>query len=299
MSTGNPDSIIAAGVLDFAGSGAVHLMGGTAGLAACLAVGARYRRWDKVYIEKGAFKPQSHAWMALGTLMLWFSWLGFNTGSGLQVVGLTETVGLVAVNTVITASSSCVVGLVIARIIEGSFSLPVALNAILSGTVAITSGCAYIDPWAAFVTGVVSGALYVGGSALFLKLHMDDPVDACSVHFINGVWGLLSPGIFATERNIYLVTGKSGFAGLFMGPHGGRTFALQVIAASLYIGWSFTFSICFFMLAKKLGWLRIPIAKEKQMFQERLDELVRKKMHLQADVTAKNIDLGYEAKDEL
>jgi len=90
-STGNPDSIIAAGVLDYAGSGAVHLMGGTAGLAACIAVGSRYKRWDSIYIEKGAFEPQNHAWMSLGTLMLWFSWLGFNSGSGLAVVGKAET----------------------------------------------------------------------------------------------------------------------------------------------------------------------------------------------------------------
>eukprot|EP01126_Amoeba_proteus_P056921 TRINITY_DN7210_c0_g4_i4.p1 TRINITY_DN7210_c0_g4~~TRINITY_DN7210_c0_g4_i4.p1 ORF type:complete len:489 (-),score=79.07 TRINITY_DN7210_c0_g4_i4:446-1912(-) len=272
MSIGNPKPILGVGILDFAGSGVVHLMGGSSALVAAAITGARHKRWDKVYIEKGVFANQSEAWMALGSMMLWFSWFGFNCGSSILIVGYSEIVSLVAVNTVLAPSISCLTGLAAYGLLFRRFSLPVALNCILCGLVAITSGCAYVDPWGGFVIGAVSGPLYVTASRFFTKLKLDDPVDACAVHFSGGVWGIFAPGLLATQRNVMLVTGKNTHWGLFLGG-GGEQLGLQCVALVVMILWSSSWSLLIYLVLSKFSALRLPLSKERQQFQERLDEL--------------------------
>eukprot|EP01126_Amoeba_proteus_P063629 TRINITY_DN8787_c0_g1_i5.p1 TRINITY_DN8787_c0_g1~~TRINITY_DN8787_c0_g1_i5.p1 ORF type:complete len:464 (-),score=63.60 TRINITY_DN8787_c0_g1_i5:372-1763(-) len=277
MSASAKNPILGVGLLDFAGSGVVHLMGGTSSIVAAFMVGARYRRWDKSCVEKGVFGNQSSSWMALGGMILWFSWFGFNCGSSITILGFTETVSLVAVNTVIAPSLSLVTGLLLGRIIYGHLSLVVALNSILCGLVAITSGCAFVDPWGAVIIGVVSGPSYILSNLIFTALKLDDPVEACSVHWTGGIWGIIAPGLLATQHNVKLVTQRSDFWGLFLGG-GGEQLGMQLVAMVVMISWSACWTFLILFILKQVNFLRLPLPKEKQQFQERLDELARQRI---------------------
>ncbi len=181
------------GFLDFAGSGVVHMTGAAAALAGVLLLGPRkgkYGPGGQVNAIPGCNLPLS----ALGTLILWLGWFGFNGGSELMVsnVGEANAVALVFVNTNMAAAGGLVAALLLSRLWFGKADLTMALNGALAGLVAITAEPLTPTPLSATLIGGAGGLLVVGSIVLLDKLKIDDPVGAISVHGVVGIWGLLA-----------------------------------------------------------------------------------------------------------
>jgi Amt family ammonium transporter len=181
------------GFLDFAGSGVVHLCGAAAALAGVILLGARkgkYGSRGQINAIPGCNLPLA----ALGTLILWLGWFGFNGGSELKVsdVGEANAVALVFVNTNMAAAGGLVFALLLSRMWFGKADLTMALNGALAGLVAITAEPLTPEPIAATLIGAVGGLLVVTSIVTLDKLKIDDPVGAISVHGVVGMWGLIA-----------------------------------------------------------------------------------------------------------
>ncbi|MDH3418296.1 MAG: ammonium transporter [Gammaproteobacteria bacterium] len=184
----------AAGFLDFAGSGVVHMCGASAALAGVILLGARkgkYGPGGEVKAIPGANLPLS----ALGTLILWLGWFGFNGGSELMISNVEEAnaVSLVIVNTNMAAAGGLVVALLVSQAWFGKADLTMALNGALAGLVAITAEPLTPTPIVATLIGGVGGLLVVPSIVMMDRVfRIDDPVGAISVHGVVGIWGLLA-----------------------------------------------------------------------------------------------------------
>ncbi len=203
-----------AGFQDFAGSGVVHLCGAAAALAGVLLLGARKGKYGKngqVNAIPGCNLPMA----ALGTLVLWLGWFGFNGGSELKVSDVSEanSVALIFVNTNMAAAGGLVAALLLARAWFGKADLTMALNGALAGLVAITAEPLTPEPLAATLIGAVGGLLVVLSIVGLDKLKIDDPVGAISVHGVVGIWGVLA--VCITNPDSSLVAQLTGIASIF------------------------------------------------------------------------------------
>ena len=203
-----------AGFLDFAGSGVVHLCGAAAALAGVLLLGARkgkYGRKGQVNAIPGSNLPLA----ALGTLILWLGWFGFNGGSELKVSDVSEanSVALVFVNTNMAAAGGLVFALLLSRLWFGKADLTMALNGALAGLVAITAEPLTPEPLMATIIGAIGGLLVVGSIVTLDKLKIDDPVGAISVHGVVGIWGLLA--VCITNEEASLLAQLKGIVSIF------------------------------------------------------------------------------------
>jgi Amt family ammonium transporter len=195
-----------AGFLDFAGSGVVHLCGGAAALAGVLLLGARKGKFGSdgsVRAIPGANLPLA----ALGTLILWLGWFGFNGGSELKVsdVGEANAVARVFVNTNMAAAGGVLAALVTARLWFGKADLTMALNGALAGLVAITAEPLTPSPLLATGIGVIGGALVVASIVTLERVfRIDDPVGAISVHGVVGIWGLIAVCLSNADASLWV-----------------------------------------------------------------------------------------------
>jgi Amt family ammonium transporter len=204
----------------------------------------------------------------LGTFILWFGWYGFNPGSALlsKHAGANEVAALAAVNTTISAGISGMTALFVNLwVLERStgepfFDLKFLMNGALCGLVAITAGCGVTEPWAAAVIGFVAGLLYIVGSKGLVYFRLDDAVDAIPVHLLNGAWGVISVGLFASPRRLLAVYGRDEFVGWFYSVHRGnsnaRLLGVQLIGLMFIIGWVVCIMLPFFIWLDWKGWFR-------------------------------------------
>ena len=184
------------GAVDFAGSGVVHAMGGIIGLAGALVIGPRLGKYVKGRPQ--ALPGHNVPMVVLGTFILAFGWFGFNPGSTLS--GTDLRISFVVVNTML-ASITGAVGAMVVLELKGLKPDPTMMcNGMLAGLVAITAPCAFVDPWAAALIGVIAGVIVVFAVFFFENRGVDDPVGAISVHGVNGLWGVISVGIFANGQ---------------------------------------------------------------------------------------------------
>ena len=211
------------GMIDFAGSGVVHMTGGIASLVASLFVGARKGRFGPNAVR---LEQQSAIFQSLGVLILWVGWYGFNGVSTLAIVGYGGLAAHVMMATTISAATAClsttILGYCHTHIIDPSN----ANNGILAGLVSITAGCATCNLWGAFFTGLIGGPIYYLSSGALVALEIDDVVDAFPVHGCCGCWGVLAAGIFSTEFYYGIAyysddDRKSDCAGVVYGGDGG------------------------------------------------------------------------------
>lgn len=186
------------GYVDFAGSGIVHAMGGAAALAGAMVLGPRLGKFNKDGTANAL--PGHHIPMAmLGTFILLFGWFGFNAASTLAATDVQFAV--VATNTAIAGAFGATVCMLYVMWTSGKPDPSMMANGMLAGLVAITAPCAFVDPWAAAVIGSVAGVLVVLAIGFIEnRLKIDDPVGAIAVHGVNGTWGVLAVGIFATGK---------------------------------------------------------------------------------------------------
>mmetsp|Transcript_380 Transcript_380/g.958 ORF Transcript_380/g.958 Transcript_380/m.958 type:complete len:539 (+) Transcript_380:150-1766(+) len=246
------------GVLDFAGSGVVHIVGGVSGLVGAVLVGPRKDRFNPVTGQPNEMNHANSTLLCLGAFILWFGWYGFNCGSTLMLSGGAANVaGKVAVTTTISAASGCLVAVVISRVFEHTFDIGIALNGILAALVGVTAGCSVLDPWQAFLVGCVSPMVYYGAHVVLLRFQIDDPLDAFPIHGCCGAWGLLSSGIFCTDDNVFL-SGSTNASAPNSACGRGEQFAVQLIAMLAIATWSLALSGFTFWVMRATVGIRVP-----------------------------------------
>jgi len=183
---------------DFAGSTVVHTVGGFIALAGCIALGPRLGRKFK-RDGGGPLPPHDLTMGAIGGVILWFGWYGFNPGSTLSAMDW-EGIGRVAANTTLAA---CAAGLVAVAFVyprSKKWDLGISVNGFLGGLVAITAPCYWVSPSGALVIGAVAGIVVPLGIDFMEWKRWDDPIGAVAVHGFAGIWGTLSIGLFATGK---------------------------------------------------------------------------------------------------
>ena len=188
------------GFHDFAGSCAIHMVGGIAALVGAKILGPRIGKFTKdksgKIVKVNAFPGHNITIGALGVFILWLGWYGFNGAAATSV----DELASIFVTTTIAPAIATVVCMVFTWIKYGKPDISMCLNASLAGLVGITAGCDVLDAFGAIAVGVVSGLLVVFGVWLLdYKLHIDDPVGAVAVHCLNGIWGTIAVGLFATD----------------------------------------------------------------------------------------------------
>ena len=221
------------GVIDFAGSGVVHMTGGVAALVAAKMVGPR-TDW------KRGLPQQSVVYQTLGVLMLWVGWYGFNGVSTLAITGYGGLAAHVMMTTTISAATGCLATTFMGYLIDHVIDTAYANNGILAGLVSITAPCPVVNLWGAFVIGLIAAPVYLGASKSLVFLGIDDVVDAFPVHGACGMWGVIAASLFATEYYYKIAyysddDRASECAGVFYGGDGGALgsaclFVLFIIA---------------------------------------------------------------------
>ena len=246
------------GFHDFAGSCAIHMVGGISALIGAAMLGPRIGKFTKDKSGKitkvNAFPGHNLPIGALGVFILWFGWYGFNgaactSGDQLASVFLTTTVA---------PAVATVVCMIFTWIKYGKPDVSMCLNASLAGLVAITAPCDVTDCLGAIIIGFVSGLLVVFGVWLLdYKLHVDDPVGAVAVHMMNGIWGTIAVGLFATTS----VPGNDTVKGLFYGG-GFKQLGIQLLGFVTVAAWTaVTITIAFVIIKKTIG-LRVTEEEE-------------------------------------
>jgi Amt family ammonium transporter len=182
---------------DFAGSTVVHATGGWAAFIGTILLGPRIGKFGPAG-EPRAIAGHNIPLASLGVFVLWFGWFGFNPGSTVAV-GDGAALSLVAMNTNLAAAAGAVTAMITICILGGKPDLSMTMNGGLAGLVAITAPCAFVEPWAAVVIGLVAGVIVVLGVRLLDRIRVDDPVGAVPVHGMNGIWGTLAVGLFGQE----------------------------------------------------------------------------------------------------
>mmetsp|Transcript_738 Transcript_738/g.1007 ORF Transcript_738/g.1007 Transcript_738/m.1007 type:complete len:483 (-) Transcript_738:200-1648(-) len=242
------------GVIDFAGSGVVHMVGGFAGLVGAIAVGPR-KYFGTPEGEK-VLKGSSDLMAALGVMILWMGWYGFNCGSTLGAAAgdgaYIQLAAKVAVTTTISAAMGAICCMLYSRFVQGYFNLALSLNGVLAGLVSITAPCSVVEPWAAMMIGIIGSFVYISASNLIKVLGVDDPLDAFPIHGVCGVWGVLSVGIFATRSNISRAYSFDNDA-----MTSGNQFGNQLIAVVAIGSWTLVTSSLIFFPLKMAGLLRV------------------------------------------
>ncbi|EOY10825.1 Ammonium transporter 1,2 [Theobroma cacao] len=236
--TRSENLLFGSGVIDFAGSGVVHMVGGIAGLWGALIEGPRLGRFDRAGRS-----------VALR---------GHRYGGGGGYYGQWSAIGRTAVTTTMAGCTAGLTTLFSKRLLVSNWSVIDVCNGLLGGFAAITSGCSVVEPWAAIICGFVAAWVLIGFNILASKWKYDDPLEAAQLHGGCGAWGLLFTGLFATEAYVNEVyPGRPGRPyGLFMGG-GGKLLGAQIIQILVIAGWVTATMGPLFYVLHKMKLLRI------------------------------------------
>lgn len=274
------------GFHDFAGSAAIHAVGGITALIGAIMVGPRLGKYVKDKAGKvkkvNAIPGHSITLGALGCFILWFGWYGFNgaaawDGNSLASIFVTTTIA--------PAVATCVT-MLFTWFKNGKPDVSMCLNGALAGLVGITAGCDALDALGAVIVGIVSGILVVVIVELLdLKLHIDDPVGAVGVHFANGVWGTIAVGLLANPD------APAGLEGLFY-TGSFKLLGIQTLGIIAILAWTAAaMTLTFFIIKKTIG---LRVSKEEEI--KGLDSTEHGLPSAYADFVpaVESIDYGYE-----
>lgn len=246
------------GFHDFAGSCAIHMVGGISALIGAKLLGARIGKFERdengKVVKVNAFPGHNLPIAALGVFILWFGWYGFNGAAATSV----DQLGTIFLTTTVAPALATVICMIFTWLKYGAPDVSMCLNASLAGLVAITAGCDVVDAAGAIIIGLVAGLLVIFG-VWFLDyvLHIDDPVGAVAVHCLNGIWGTIAVGLFATNS----VPGNDDIVGLFYGG-GASLLGIQLTGFLAVTAWTaVTITITFAVIKATLG-LRVTEEEE-------------------------------------
>ncbi len=236
---------------DFAGSTVVHTMGGMIALAGAIVLGPRLGRKFK---RDGGGMPSGHDLniAALGGVILWFGWYGFNPGSTLSAIDA-EGIGRVATNTTLAAAAGGLSAMAWVYPRAKKWDMGITINGFLGGLVAITAPCYWVNSVGAVIIGLVGGIIVVLGIDLLEHRRIDDPIGAVAVHGMAGIWGTWAVGLFAT--------GDYGVDGLFWGG-GAKQLWAQVWGNAVVGGVAFVVAYAMMKAINAVGLLRVSEAGE-------------------------------------
>ncbi len=252
----NPEGwLVVRGFHDFAGSCAIHMVGGISAFIGAAILGPRIGKYkkDKKTGKKVAKAIPGHSLTlgALGCFILWFGWYGFNGAAATT----TDSLASIFLTTTMAPATATVVTMIFTWIKDGKPDVSMSLNASLAGLVAITAPCDCVDALSSVIIGAVSGILVVVAVEFIdKKLHVDDPVGAVAVHMVNGMWGTIAVGLFSN--------GSDGVGkGLFYGG-GFSQLGIQLLGLVCVAAWTaVTMTIVFFVINKTIG-LRVSEEEE-------------------------------------
>ncbi|MGL1904181.1 MAG: ammonium transporter [Fibrobacterales bacterium] len=236
------------GFNDFAGSAAVHAMGGFAALAGAIVLGPRMGKYNEDGTAN-AIPGHNLTLAAVGAFILWFGWFGFNPGSTLAAVGNWEMIGKVATNTFLASAMGGIATMTYTMLRYKTIDITMVINGVLAGLVAITAGCNVVSPNAALFIGLFAGVLVDIAVYAIDKMKIDDPVGAIAVHGVNGTWGAIAVGLFATESGLFY-TGSFSLLGV------------QVLGVGVIALFSFVLTFAILTIMKKTVGIRIPRDEE-------------------------------------
>ena len=253
------------GFHDFAGSCAIHMVGGISALIGAKILGPRIGKFQRdksgKVVKVNAFPGHSIALGALGVFILWLGWYGFNGAAATSM----EQLGSIFLPTTIAPAVATVVCMIFTWIKYGKPDVSMCLNASLAGLVAITAPCDVTDAFGAIIIGAVAGLLVVFGVWLLDHvLHIDDPVGAVAVHCMNGIWGTLAVGLFATDTAPgYSIANASGetLTGAFYGG-GFELLGLQFVGFISVAAWTAVTITITFLVIKAIVGLRVDREEE-------------------------------------
>ena len=253
------------GFHDFAGSCAIHMVGGISALIGARILGPRIGKFKKdksgKVVKVNAFPGHSIALGSLGVFILWLGWYGFNGAAATSM----EQLGSIFLTTTIAPAVATVVCMIFTWIKYGKPDVSMCLNASLAGLVAITAPCDVTDALGAIIIGAVAGLLVVFGVWLLdYVLHIDDPVGAVAVHCMNGIWGTLAVGLFATDTAPgYSIANASGktLTGVFYGG-GFELLGLQLVGFISVAAWTAVTITVTFLVIKAIVGLRVDREEE-------------------------------------
>ncbi|KAK3102396.1 hypothetical protein FSP39_011122 [Pinctada imbricata] len=243
---------------DFAGSGAVHTLSGVAAFVGAAVMGPRIGRFDKETKRPEDIKGHSVPLAALGGFILIFGFLAFNGASQGSISGENDgaIVSIAIKNTVMAGSGGAFTTMFMNRLKlfgDAKWSFGITLNGCLSGMVSICSSCNEVETYSALATGIIGGVAYMIVTWLMLnKLHVDDPLDACAVHFGGGVWGVIALAFFSNEVGIFYHWNADS----------GLQLAWQLVGLLTIIVWTAVLSFIMFYILKKFDLLRVPFILE-------------------------------------
>lgn len=245
----NPNGWLAQrGFNDFAGSSAVHALGGFAALAGAMVLGSRQGKYNADG-SINAIPGHNLTLAAVGAFILWFGWFGFNPGSTLAAVGKWELIGKVATNTFLASAAGGLATMVYTMLRYKKIDITMVINGVLAGLVAVTAGCNVVSHNSAIIIGLVAGTIIDIAVVAIDRLKVDDPVGAIAVHGVNGFFGTIAVGLFAEEKGML----SSGNSDLFL---------TQVLGVSVISLFSFVASYLIFFVMKKTIGIRIKRREE-------------------------------------
>jgi Amt family ammonium transporter len=251
------------GAVDFAGSGVVHAMGGAIALAGAICIGPRIGKY--INGKPQAIPGHNLPMAVVGTFILAFGWFGFNPGSTLS--GTDLRIAHVVVNTMLASVTGALASMVFMMATGKKPDPSMMCNGLLSGLVAITAPCAFVSSWAAALIGAIAGVFVVLSVFFWDKAGIDDPVGAISVHGVNGLWGVISLGIFANgkygagwngvvrEGTDYVVNGADCVRGALYGDFG--QLKAQLLDAAVAAVFGFVMAYVWFKLSNLITPLRV------------------------------------------
>ena len=236
--------------VDFAGSSAIHMVGGLSALIGAIILGPRIGKYVKNKdgsVKVNAIPGHSITLGALGVFILWFGWYGFNGAAAADSTSLAQIFG----TTTLAAGVATCSTMIFTWVKNGKPDVSMTLNGSLAGLVAITAGCANVDALGAIIIGLISGILVVVAvEVIDLKFHIDDPVGAVAVHCVNGMFGTIAVGLFDYNDGVF-------YGGGF------KLLAIQTIGVLAIALWTVVTMIITFKIIEKTNGLRV--SKEEEI----------------------------------
>lgn len=245
----NPEGWLASlGMKDFAGSAAIHALGGAAAFAFAKVLGPRRGRFNTDG-SVNVFAPSNIPLASAGTFILWFGWFGFNAGSTLNAAD--SSLSVIALNTMLAAAAGGTSAMIFTMFRFGKADPSMTMNGALAGLVGITAGCAFVSPYSAIMIGLIAGVLVILGTLAIDKMQVDDPVGAVAVHGINGAFGTVAVGLFDTQEGLF-TTGQFHQLGV------------QLLGVVVVMVWGFVMSYGAAKLIQRTVGLRVSAAEEEE-----------------------------------
>lgn len=236
------------GMKDFAGSAAIHALGGWSALAIAYVLGPRKGRFNSDG-SVNVFAPSNIPLASAGAFILWFGWFGFNAGSTLNAFD--TNLPSIALNTMLAASAGGAASLLYTLFRYGKADPSMTMNGALAGLVAVTAGCAYVEPYSAILIGLIAGVLVIWGTLLVDRMKIDDPVGAVAVHGVNGTFGTIAVGLFDKADGLF----TTGSAHLVL---------VQLMGVAIVSVWGLAVSYGVAVAIKKTIGLRVTAAEEEE-----------------------------------